>query len=1029
MAIGIIHLSDLHLHKTDSGMPLLASRIVKAIWGADQSITSVLVLITGDIAFSGIAEEYAIASKFIEVLKQEVCKIKSISSSEIFVAPGNHDCNFSGVGAIRAIALKSIRDGATVDESISGAISEVQRNFVEFMSNVNNADFQTLNSKYVSSYSLPFETRIKVNIVNTAISSELNEKKGTLVYPLEELILKNEGEDLIVTCFHHPYSWLAEEYSKKFKVTVEVNSDIILTGHEHDFDGYSVSNVAGYNAEYVEGQILGASDKQDGSGFNYIVINMFNAEYTIHKFIQKGNSYSHSGKFSKSFVRNKAIKRRCLEYSAEVEKFLFDPGANFLHPAKRDGLCLEDIFVYPELTINSFDRSSVDKEKSIGPKQIENFIIDRDCLIVSGPEKCGKTTLLKKINTVLHREGFAPTHIDCCSISNSKAINCYKRFQDAFTEQYLNSSYDDFTQLEQSSRVLLLDNFHKLACNARERCALLGIVSSFYGKIIITCDEVFDVTELSYEDGVINPLLGYTRTTIKPFGKYLKEQLIEKWLILDKEGFKTNEELASALYNISEVVDTLFGTKLIPYYPLFILIITQQIHCSRNIENANGSHGEMYEMLIKQSISESHRRIDPITQMNYLSRFAFTLFSTKSRALTETEFKSFHLQYSSLYKETFGFETIVDELLASSIVIVQAGMYAFRYNYSYYYFTAKHISMHFSQDTKLQELVRHMTKHVYIDEYTQLLIFLSYLSDHKTSIIEDIMLTANNVYASLRPCNFESDVAFLNKLGQLKLEVECGEFDGRESRQLALQAMDTIDDNNDGITEENALCGLQERSEVEFIDEVLQMTVSLRCIDILGQILKNFSGTLEGNLRSSITRCCYQLGLRSITFYMNIFSENVQSMWSDLNVRLTELEPNISSEQVSIKAHQFVFFANLYTSYALIQKVASSIGLQKLELTYEDLLKENPSVALSIMDVAVKVESFTDFPEKDIFKLYERLDKNFFAQILTKLMVVKRFEMKQHYREIFRRVCQRLGIVFNKTTAVLMIKQKKIHQG
>jgi len=37
-----------------------------------------------------------------------------------------------------------------------------------------------------------------------------------------------------VSVFHHPYDWFDSRYVKDFKDLIQSNSNIIITGHEHD---------------------------------------------------------------------------------------------------------------------------------------------------------------------------------------------------------------------------------------------------------------------------------------------------------------------------------------------------------------------------------------------------------------------------------------------------------------------------------------------------------------------------------------------------------------------------------------------------------------------------------------------------------------------------------------------------------------------------------------------------------------------------------------------------------------------------
>src|SRR5205807_9361756 len=100
-----------------------------------------------------------------------------------------------------------------------------------------------------------------IRCCNTAWLSEIREKQGGLFFPVERLKLaavpeRDAKDALLITIFHHPYSWLATTNARNFRKAIEESSDVVLTGHEHDFTKKTVTGLIGEVNQYIEGGAL-----------------------------------------------------------------------------------------------------------------------------------------------------------------------------------------------------------------------------------------------------------------------------------------------------------------------------------------------------------------------------------------------------------------------------------------------------------------------------------------------------------------------------------------------------------------------------------------------------------------------------------------------------------------------------------------------------------------------------------------------------------------------------------------------------
>ena len=94
------------------------------------------------------------------------------------------------------------------------------------------------------------------DLINTAWVSTIHEQQGKLFIPIDHLRHIQDWAptaEIALTMFHHPYNWIEANNAGAFRTILESNSDIILTGHEHEANQYLKDYGGGYKNEYIEG--------------------------------------------------------------------------------------------------------------------------------------------------------------------------------------------------------------------------------------------------------------------------------------------------------------------------------------------------------------------------------------------------------------------------------------------------------------------------------------------------------------------------------------------------------------------------------------------------------------------------------------------------------------------------------------------------------------------------------------------------------------------------------------------------------
>ena len=96
MKVGILHLSDIHIENSKDQILDKHEKIVQAVIGTWETLNTIFVIVSGDIANKGFSEQYNLAQEFFTSIRDYFQK-QSEAKIYFIVASGNHDCDFSGM--------------------------------------------------------------------------------------------------------------------------------------------------------------------------------------------------------------------------------------------------------------------------------------------------------------------------------------------------------------------------------------------------------------------------------------------------------------------------------------------------------------------------------------------------------------------------------------------------------------------------------------------------------------------------------------------------------------------------------------------------------------------------------------------------------------------------------------------------------------------------------------------------------------------------------------------------------------------
>ena len=238
---------------------------------------------------------------------------------------------------------------------------------------------------------------------------------------------------------------------------------------------------------------------------------------------------------------------------------------------------------------------------------------------------------------------------------------------------------------------------------------------------------------------------------------------LEKWLSLGLEHLISKGDLAHQVNQVERLVDTVLGKNLVPAYPIFVLVILQQLEAGQQLSTTTGTYGYFYEVLITGALRRTSTSVDDVdAKYNYLAELAWHLFSRKEQDLDLDELNKFSAGHWYKYRLNGLKEEFIQELTEARLLVNYNGIYSFHYKYLYYYFVARYMRDNTTEED-VSGALSALVENLHREDCANIIIFLTYLSRDR-NLINSILKAARGIYPHTEPCDLERHVLFLNKL-------------------------------------------------------------------------------------------------------------------------------------------------------------------------------------------------------------------------------------------------------------------------
>ena len=1018
MKFAILHLSDIHIKNTENHVFGKVNEIINSIKNKLFDEKFLFIVTTGDIANSGNSEEYDQAISFYKKLEEELsCYVKDLSIKFIF-SPGNHDCDFSTSSAIRELVLEKINnDDFEIDnikeDFIINCVS-VQENYFNFKSKLEDesAIHESLNSSLFTRYEFKLdEYIIAFNSYNFSFMSSKHEEQSKLKFPCKSIrdtlqSITSKPKSINISLYHHPLHWLNHRNIRSVRELINSTSEIVLTGHEHTSTVKTEIDINTNSTHYIESSALQTSNANESS-FKLIKIDLESKSEVIDDFSWEKESYT---EIRNNSIINLDVKNNHYELKDEYFQKINSLGAQLSHKYKSD-INLEDLFIYQDLQVLNTGDIKV-KENAKFLKDFEKI----EKTLILGAETSGKTSLAYMLQIYYKRNGKLPIYISGTNLSKKdydfdKIENLIEK---NFLLQYHESLLDAYKKEDVSNILILIDEFDKLPFNNKYKGLFLNNLSKKYNNIILFAHDSFELEV--FNDEILNDkdyevkINNFNHYKIREFGHLLRDKLIKKWLMLGREDVINSVELHQKVVEYAKTITSTVGLNIVPSYPLYLLTLLQAMEGNSAASLTESSYGHYYSHLITHSfVQNGINRKDWELYFNFCSSLAFNFFKNQNYKIDEEDLENFYSKYKSHHKIPVKYSTIEDNLLKTKILNIYGGEYKFSFEYLYYFFVSKYLADNIHM-RDIQEDIEKLVKNSYRIEFGNILMFLVHHSN-KDLIIHLLLEQTKLLFNDINEFKFcDEELKKINGTisGPKTIHIEEQTID--ETRKKQLTHYEERDEKL--IKSDRDEANINENIEISKLDLFAKLNLAFKLTNILGEVAKNYYGSLSGDLKLSIIKETYALNLRALNVFVSNFEKH-HALVEEAVMDLLDKKGYVTSDKIETSAKRLIFNMIARLTEGFISKLSKSVANKDLMPIFKELKEENSTnKAFQIISLAIDL----DFPKglkTDVVKHYNSLEKNFLAQEVILRLVVDHLYMYHVDHKIKDSVMDQLGI--NKT--------------
>lgn len=919
MRISFLHLSDFHLNDSKGVHPAKIQAIVDSL-GVYTPIEGIVIVLSGDIAATGQANQYKIAATFLKRLIPEIRRKYSISekNTKILIVPGNHDIDWGRSTRLDSSKIRSFDEKERALhlqqelKSMKNYFSFSDRNgcFFPYWMHI---PFGQLVTRKILHFDNGY--RIEANLLNTAPFS-CDSDDGLHYLPEDAIhsLTTESNADFSLVVMHHSPDWFEFSQKKELENTLSKRCSLAFYGHEH-FPG--TQNVLYNNGNRIVKQAGGAwwqSSVPTLSDYYAALFDTESRKYFLSKFSWNADRSAFVATMKQEHIlMQKSLCGTGLTYQ---EKYIATVMADSKNTIAQS---VSDYFVFPTLRFNASKEYS--RGKAID--KMEDFIAfikENRYVAVMGGSNSGKTTLLKMTFKELQTQ-YVVLYCGTDDITGRSQENILKEL---VTDTYGADSYSLFQAIPSDKKVIIIDDLHRISPKHLNK--FLRGIEDIFGTIVVASEETsqFDIVQMVKDN--IKASKEFKKASISRLYAEKRLALIQKIVLIKTD----NDELKAA--GIARTLEQCLNSYKLAFRTDIDFVVQFVDYYCAHLGELDKSDATVFSKVFEASIERSiaphlvGRKENSNDIIVALSEIAHYIHFNKEYPINAEHIHEVIAAYCEYYDNRYlTAERFIEIGVNSGLLSRTSNGYEYRFASKNHlaYFVAKALNRRFhdtGDTTDLESIVRQSCFSINGD----ILLFMTYISDNVN--IPRLLLEQAVSYVSGWTEFDLSDIG-IKYLQSMPAKSLVSPKEDEKEEEIHNQAIE--EEERDTIIETLDIYDYDETKIDELNNQLIRAFLQLK---IIARNFSAFISILPGPVKKDYVSAMYQLPNK-------IFSQWAESIDNSLDYLVEEViawqeEPDFEGKKLS-REDILRFFQEVSLNMLLnLYYVASSHGANDNTVDY-----------------------------------------------------------------------------------------------
>lgn len=919
MRISFLHLSDFHLNDSKGVHPAKIQAIVDSL-GVYTPIEGIVIVLSGDIAATGQANQYKIAATFLKRLIPEIRRKYSISekNTKILIVPGNHDIDWGRSTRLDSSKIRSFDEKERALhlqqelKSMKNYFSFSDRNgcFFPYWMHI---PFGQLVTRKILHFDNGY--RIEANLLNIAPFS-CDSDDGLHYLPEDAIhsLTTESNADFSLVVMHHSPDWFEFSQKKELENTLSKRCSLAFYGHEH-FPG--TQNVLYDNGNRIVKQAGGAwwqSSVPTLSDYYAALFDTESRKYFLSKFSWNADRSAFVATMKQEHIlMQKSLCGTGLTYQ---EKYIATVMADSKNTIAQS---VGDYFVFPTLRFNASKEYS--RGKAID--KMEDFIAfikENRYVAVMGGSNSGKTTLLKMTFKELQTQ-YVVLYCGTDDITGRSQENILKEL---VTDTYGADSYSLFQAIPSDKKVIIIDDLHRISPKHLNK--FLRGIEDIFGTIVVASEETsqFDIVQMVKDN--IKASKEFKKASISRLYAKKRLALIQKIVLIKTD----NDELKAA--GIARTLEQCLNSYKLAFRTDIDFVVQFVDYYCAHLGELDKSDATVFSKVFEASIERSiaphlvGRKENSNDIIVALSEIAHYIHFNKEYPINAEHIHEVIAAYCEYYDNRYlTAERFIEIGVNSGLLSRTSNGYEYRFASKNHlaYFVAKALNRRFhdtGDTTDLESIVRQSCFSINGD----ILLFMTYISDNVN--IPRLLLEQAVSYVSGWTEFDLSDIG-IKYLQSMPAKSLVSPKEDEKEEEIHNQAIE--EEERDTIIETLDIYDYDETKIDELNNQLIRAFLQLK---IIARNFSAFISILPGPVKKDYVSAMYQLPNK-------IFSQWAESIDNSLDYLVEEViawqeEPDFEGKKLS-REDILRFFQEVSLNMLLnLYYVASSHGANDNTVDY-----------------------------------------------------------------------------------------------